>query len=84
MTVHRYAQVSATGYRRGVCSICGKRGQRQTTVTNTVNPFNRNEDGSVRTHAEVWAAVAAKAKEWEAEPFVHASCEDRQTYGGAS
>ena len=83
MSVYRYDEVSATGYRKGICPICGKRGQRQKTITNTVNPFNRNMDGTVRTPAEVRAVVTAKAKAGEGEPFMHASCEDRQTYGGA-
>ncbi|WP_280371052.1 hypothetical protein [Nocardia wallacei] len=39
----------------------------------TVNPFNKNPDGSVRTRDEVRAAVAARADAWQPD-FTHAGC----------
>jgi hypothetical protein len=69
-----YDEVKATGTRRGVCKACGLRMIKQQTFTNTVNPFNKNPDGSVRTYDEVLARVRAEAAAWRPE-FLHAKCE---------
>lgn len=77
-TIHaRFASVKSRAEVSGACEVCGKRCTRKTTIENTVNPFNRNEDGSIRTRAEVQANVLKQAREWEAkQPIVHVKCED--------
>lgn len=57
----------------GNCPVCGKRTQRQQRFTHTVNPFNRNEDGTVRTRDEVLAAVNVEAEAWQPD-FRHEAC----------
>ena len=75
VTTYTYRQISVKGWKAGRCVVCGKGAERSKTFTNTVNPWNRNEDGSVRTAAEVLANVRRLACEWEAEPVKHARCE---------
>lgn len=55
---------SVTGFRtaRGPCLVCGQRVQRTRRVVQTVNPFNRNTDGTVRTLGQVRACVKAELK----------------------
>ena len=43
---------------------CGKWSGRSKTFWQTVNPFNRNDDGTVKTRAEVAADVHREAAEW--------------------
>jgi len=50
------------------CPECGKRLRRQRTFQNTINPLNRNPDGTVRTRREVVANVRRLADEWKAQP----------------
>jgi hypothetical protein len=57
----------------GWCPICGKPVKRSRTFENTVNPFNRNELGAVRTHAEVVECVKQEAADWVPD-FTHAKC----------
>jgi hypothetical protein len=66
-TVH-YAKIKHTAKRRATCEICGKHFNRQRTFTQTVNPFNKNPDGSVKTFMEVLAAVQVNAAMWEPYP----------------
>jgi len=40
-----------------------------------VNPFNRNDDGTVRTREEVRRNVRRLRTEWESAPVLHARCE---------
>ena len=41
----------------------------------TVNPWNKNPDGTVRTRREISRALGEQARAWEAEPFMHPKCE---------
>ena len=77
MSTHVFASISRRAVRTGECRVCHKKGRRATTITNTVNPFNKNPDGTVRTRVDVYRHVAELAAEWSALPFVHAGCEPR-------
>lgn len=74
MTTYRFQEVKARASHGGKCPVCGKRVSRSRTFTQTINPFNRNEDGSVKTPAEVRVAVDAEANAWEPD-FTHEACE---------
>lgn len=73
MPVINFEQVWATRERSGKCPTCGKRTVRKFRECNTVNPFNKNEDGTVRNRAQVKACIEAKADEWVPN-FQHAKC----------
>lgn len=75
MTTIRFTAVRRTASRSGICPICGERGTRRTTFEHTINPWNTNPDGSVKTRHQVQADVDTLAKAWSAEPFVHARCQ---------
>ena len=61
-----------------MCPVCGKRSKRTQTFMMTVNPFNKNPDGTVRTPAEVLTAVKAKASQWQPD-FTHEKCQIEET-----
>lgn len=65
MTIYRFDKITAKRTASGGCPGCGKRVRRSKTFEMTVNPFNRNSDGSVRTPSEVRAAVEARADDWQ-------------------
>jgi hypothetical protein len=50
------------------CAKCGKRFSRHTTIVHTVNPFNKNPDGSVRTVPEIRTVQFEEADAWKAAP----------------
>jgi len=75
MVTYVYERITARGRRSGTCDVCGKPAQRSRTFENTVNPFNRNADGTVRTRTEVRANVSRLAREWELGQVRHAGCE---------
>lgn len=55
--------IKASATKKGKC-FCGKRLTRSKTFEHTVNPFNKNPDGSVKTREEVYRDVQQKAKDW--------------------
>lgn len=48
--------------------VDGKKRRRQKMFWKSVNPWNKNADGSVKTRAEVQAEVDREAREWESQP----------------
>ena len=73
MSAHHFQRVSATFDKSGECPVCEKRVRRSRTYSQTVNPFNRNEDGTVKTSYEVWLAVRAEGEAWQPD-FTHERC----------
>jgi hypothetical protein len=74
-TRYVFEEVTATGRKSGECVVCGKRAVRMQDFTNTINPWNRNDDGTTRTRAEIQKIVSWQARAWEHEPLMHAKCE---------
>jgi hypothetical protein len=62
------------------CDTCGKTLKRTAVVEHTVNPYNKNEDGSVRTPVEVrrraFEAAEAEAKQLQDKPVTCSNCAD--------
>ena len=74
MIVHtEFQRVTRRVTKRGTCPVCGKYVQRTTKIENTVNPFNRNSAGQVKTYDEVNDDVREKARAWEPD-FRHQKC----------
>ena len=61
---HRYEPVIARRERKGQCPACGKTVVRRRTFKHTMNPFNKNPDGTVRTYLQVLERVNAEADAW--------------------
>lgn len=59
----------------GKCPVCEKRVVRSRTFDQTVNPWNRNDDGTVKSRPEVLDAVKAQAAVWSPN-FLHEACSD--------
>lgn len=70
---HYFERVTVHRRKSGKCPRCGKRVTRSNTFEQTVNPFNRNGDGSARTFVEVRAHVEAIADAWVPD-FTHTAC----------
>jgi hypothetical protein len=72
-TTIRFEKVQRRRSALGTCPGCGRFVQRRKTFEQTVNPFNRNADGSVKTRDEVSEAVKAEAAAWVPD-FTHEAC----------
>lgn len=61
----------------GICFSVA-RGTRTKEFTQTLNPFNTNADGSVKTRSEIQAELSAQAKAYRDrnEAIYHAKCKD--------
>jgi hypothetical protein len=72
-TTTTYDRVTIKVSQRGECPVCGKPVRRQETLGQTINPFNRNSDGSPRTAQDIRTALIAESAQWKPD-FTHDSC----------
>lgn len=71
-TTH-FREISLTPTRRGKCPACGKPTVRTQKFFETVNPYNRAEDGTPKTPDQIFASVREKAENWVPD-FRHERC----------
>lgn len=65
-----FEEIVCRAERSGKCAMCGKRWKKVKKFSQTVNPFNRNEDGSQKNREQIWAELRAEAKLWQPEHCV--------------
>lgn len=58
-----FEEVKLTGHK--YVTVDGKRRRRSKTFAQTINPFNKNPDGSVKTRQQVRESVAAELRRWQ-------------------
>ncbi len=68
MTLYIYEQVKFRVTKRMKCAD-GKTRTRTMTFINTINPFNKNPDGTVRNRHDVLKCVKAQGLKWKEEPI---------------
>jgi hypothetical protein len=68
-----FEEVSLRGKKTGKCG-CGKNRTRQATFTNTINPYNRDADGTIKSRDEVLEDVRKILNEWKSEPIYCDNC----------
>lgn len=71
-----YRKVEVKASKSGKCSVCGKHASRKKDFYQTISPFNRNEDGQIKSDYEITKEEKAKAEKWKREPVCHVKCEE--------
>jgi TIP49-like protein len=59
----------------GYCKKCGKYMSRSKTFDQTVNPFNKLPDGTIKTRDDVFQELLNESKQWKGIPVIHQKCE---------
>jgi hypothetical protein len=70
MPTYRYEAIRLQRRKNGKC-VCGKRVTKSRTFEQTINPFNKNASGRVKTYPEIWDELKKEAAEWEKKPVFH-------------
>lgn len=58
-----YREISIKGTKKGKCD-CGKVRTRTMTFSQTVNPFNKNKEGKLKTDNEIYEEIKKEKEEW--------------------
>ncbi len=73
MTTINFEQIEAKKTLKFVCSDCGKKKQRIIKESQTMNPYNKNEKGIIKTKEDVTKSVEdelfERCMKFEKEPF---------------
>ena len=70
-----FDEVKRHAAKSGKCTICGKRRTRKKTFCQTLNPYNKNADGTIKTTYQIQQELQAQTATWEQEPIN--CCEDK-------
>jgi len=65
-----FQSITVHGTKSGKC-ICGKRITRSKTFEQTINPFNKNAKGEVKTYAEILTELQQERSVWMGKPPEH-------------
>lgn len=77
METVRFQEVQTYRKISGKCPVCSKRVMRTRTFTHTINPFNKNKDGSIKDGKQVRIDIEAEADKWVPN-FTHDKCRGNQ------
>lgn len=71
-----FEKVTYKARKRVPCTVCGKTVVRQTTLYQTLSPFNRDKaTGLLKTAAQITAELIVKAERWKTEGATHERCQ---------
>jgi hypothetical protein len=72
--VYSFEKVTHRAEKRVPCTICGRKMTRAKTFWQTLNPFNKNADGDVKSREEIYRELKAEADAWKSQPETHWMC----------
>lgn len=70
-----FEEVIVTRCKRGKCG-CGKSRTRSMKFWQTLNPFNKNRDGSQKSRADILRELNSEADAWAKKPITCDGCEN--------
>lgn len=74
MTIYVFEEVFQRRVKSGKCG-CGVRRTRARKFLQTINPYNRNASGDVKTREEIYKELDAAGDKWMSEPITCSKCE---------
>ena len=73
---HAFPEVKLSVKTTAPCGKCGKQCSRTKKFWQTLNPFNTNADGSVKTRDDITSELGQQAAQYRTQTIYHAKCED--------
>ena len=71
-----FDEVKLTGEKSVKCSGgCGRILKRRSKFFQTINPFNKNAEGFVKSRDEIYKELGAEIEKWKKEPEICIHCE---------
>jgi len=72
-----FQEYGVSGKKSGACPKCGKKATRSIKFWQTQNPFNKNDEGQIKSVQEILDECKEKLFTWKDEPVFHAKCEQK-------
>lgn len=75
MTTYRFEEITLPVTKTVPCRAgCGKKVRRSTTLSQTVNPWNRDADGNPKSEQQIRAELRKQAETWHPRNDIHPGC----------
>jgi hypothetical protein len=74
----KYKEVKLKVKTKHRCLECGKYYTAQTTLSQTINPFNRTKEGFAKDENEIMKELKEEAFEWRIRIHPHKNCIGKQ------
>lgn len=74
MATYKFEEVTHPVTKRVPCRVCGVKIGRATILSQTINPFNTNADGTQKTRNQIRAELRAEAEAWHPTNDIHRAC----------
>jgi hypothetical protein len=74
-----FSKVEICSSKSGICPICKKRAERRKTFCQTVNPWNTDSEGNMKTREIINSELRVECRAWKSKPVLHARCETIDT-----
>lgn len=78
MTIYRFREIALTGKKRVKCINCGTMLTRQKKFYQTLNPFNKREDGLEKDAADIIPELEEAISEWRKQFEICAACKENR------
>jgi hypothetical protein len=73
-TITYYEEIKHRVQKRVPCTGCGKELRRQQTFIQTINPWNKDARGNVKTPQQIKASLVEEGNEWKTKPETCSAC----------
>lgn len=70
-----FNEISLHSQKSGTCPMCRTPARRSKKFYQTLNPFNKNKNGFIKTREEILKELKEEINQWHKEPVYHAKCE---------
>lgn len=82
--VHNFEKIGGKMSFDTFCIVCGKQRKRTHEVYETLNPWNKNDDGALKTREQICESVKEKIKKvrhtFLTEGIICRTCENKMSY----
>ena len=74
-----FQELKVYGSKNVKCSVCGKRVPRKKVFMQTLNPFNKLPDGTVKTTNDIYSELNLSIRQWRMNPEKCKLCNESQS-----
>jgi hypothetical protein len=74
-TITYFDEIKYYAKKYGTCQVCKEKAIRQKMFSQTLNPFNKNSDGTIKSKNDIYRELQVEADQFKKEPVRHLKCE---------
>jgi len=73
----KFSEESITATKAGKCSVCGKHCKLTRKFYQTLNPYNKDKNGLMKTRGQIQKELKEDITNWKGKQITHVKCENK-------